>query len=103
MANCTIIKFTTKFLVMESGENSAGNIPMILGLQSFPGDVIHSSSYKSGKIYSGKNVLVVGSGNSGMEIAYDLATHGANTSIVIRSPVCTCTIHFHWVHDTFFV
>ncbi|KAI5022012.1 hypothetical protein ZWY2020_058742 [Hordeum vulgare] len=82
MAKCTIVKFTTKFLVVASGENSAENIPMILGLQSFPGDVIHSSSYKSGKSYSRKNVLVVGSGNSGMEIAYDLATHGANTSII---------------------
>ncbi|XP_037458707.1 probable indole-3-pyruvate monooxygenase YUCCA10 [Triticum dicoccoides] len=39
------------------------------------------------KSYSGMNVLVVGSGNSGMEIAYDLAAHGANTSIVIRSPI----------------
>ncbi|XP_044321123.1 probable indole-3-pyruvate monooxygenase YUCCA11 [Triticum aestivum] len=39
------------------------------------------------KSYSGMNVLVVGSGNSGMEIAYDLATHGANTSIIIRSPI----------------
>nr|TKW01332.1 hypothetical protein SEVIR_8G172800v2 [Setaria viridis] len=29
-----------------------------------------------------QNVLVVGCGNSGMEIAYDLASHGANTSIV---------------------
>uniref|UniRef100_A0A8I6X370 indole-3-pyruvate monooxygenase n=1 Tax=Hordeum vulgare subsp. vulgare TaxID=112509 RepID=A0A8I6X370_HORVV len=91
MAKCTIVKFTTKFLVVESGENSAENIPMILGLQSFPGDVIHSSNYKSGKSYSRKNVLVVGSGNSGMEIAYDLATHGANTSIIIRSPIHVMT------------
>ncbi|KAI4973651.1 hypothetical protein ZWY2020_041432 [Hordeum vulgare] len=37
------------------------------------------------------NVLVVGSGNSGMEIAYDLAAHGANTSIVIRSPIHVMT------------
>ncbi|XP_037424853.1 probable indole-3-pyruvate monooxygenase YUCCA10 [Triticum dicoccoides] len=43
------------------------------------------------KNYSGMNVLVVGSGNSGMEIAYDLATHGANTSIVIRSPIHVMT------------
>ena len=92
-----------KFLVVASGENSAENIPMIPGLENFPGDVIHSSSYKSGKSYSGKNVLVVGSGNSGMEIAYDLATHGANTSIVIRSPVCTRTIYFHWVHERKFL
>ncbi|XBI06793.1 hypothetical protein VPH35_134775 [Triticum aestivum] len=87
MAKSTIVRFTTKFLVVASGENSAENIPMIPGLQCFPGDVIQSSSYKSGKSYSGMNVLVVGSGNSGMEIAYDLAAHGANTSITIRSPV----------------
>ena len=99
MSKCTTFKFTAKFLVVASGENSAENIPMFPGLENFPGDGIHSSSYKSGKSYSGKNVLVIGSGNSGMEIAYDLATHGANTLIVIRSPVRTCTIYFHWVHE----
>ncbi|KAF7019669.1 hypothetical protein CFC21_032825 [Triticum aestivum] len=91
MSKCTTVKFTAKFLVVASGENSAENIPMFPGLENFPGDVIHSSSYKSGKSYSGKNVLVIGSGNSGMEIAYDLATHGANTSIVIRSPIHVMT------------
>ncbi|KAF7097944.1 LOW QUALITY PROTEIN: hypothetical protein CFC21_099721 [Triticum aestivum] len=90
MAKSTIVRFTAKFLVAASGENSVENIPMIPGLQSFPGDVIHSS-YKSGKSYSGMNVLVVGSGNSGMEIAYDLAAHGANTSIVIRSLIHVMT------------
>ncbi|XP_037419255.1 probable indole-3-pyruvate monooxygenase YUCCA11 [Triticum dicoccoides] len=43
------------------------------------------------KSYSGMNVLVVGSGNSRMEIAYDLAAHGANTSVVIRSPIHVMT------------
>ncbi|KAB1227221.1 putative indole-3-pyruvate monooxygenase YUCCA10 [Morella rubra] len=37
--------------------------------------------------YKSKDVLVVGCGNSGMEIAYDLSDHGASTSIVIRSPL----------------
>uniref|UniRef100_A0A453QJX9 indole-3-pyruvate monooxygenase n=1 Tax=Aegilops tauschii subsp. strangulata TaxID=200361 RepID=A0A453QJX9_AEGTS len=91
MAKSTIARFTAKFLVVASGENSVENIPMIPGLQSFPGEVIHSSSYKSGKSYSGMNVLVVGSGNSGMEIAYDLAAHGANTSIVVRNPIHVMT------------
>ncbi|KAF7045479.1 hypothetical protein CFC21_054582 [Triticum aestivum] len=91
MAKSTIVKFTAKFLVVASGENSAENIPMIHGLQSFPGDVIHSSSYNSGKSYFGMNVLVVGSGNSGMEISYDLVAHGANTSIIIRSPIHVMT------------
>ncbi|XP_051230396.1 probable indole-3-pyruvate monooxygenase YUCCA10 isoform X2 [Lolium perenne] len=91
VAEGTPINFSAKFLVVASGENSAENIPDIPGLHSFPGESIHSSRYKSGKSFSGKSVLVIGSGNSGMEIAYDLATHGANTSIVIRSPIHVMT------------
>ncbi|KAL6598545.1 hypothetical protein ACP70R_046244 [Stipagrostis hirtigluma subsp. patula] len=86
-----VVKYKARFLVVASGENSAENIPMIPGLNYFPGEVIHSSRYKSGSAYSGKNVLVVGCGNSGMEIAYDLAAHGANTSIIVRSPVHVMT------------
>ncbi|KAF8673434.1 hypothetical protein HU200_048999 [Digitaria exilis] len=87
VATSSVARYTSRFLVVASGENSAANIPMIPGLHDFAGEVIHSSRYKSGTTYSGKNVLVVGCGNSGMEIAYDLASHGANTSIVVRSPV----------------
>ncbi|XP_068312071.1 probable indole-3-pyruvate monooxygenase YUCCA11 [Pyrus communis] len=76
-----------KFLVVASGENSVGYIPQVRGLDGFNGQAIHSSKYENGKKYGGKNVLVVGSGNSGMEIAYDLSSSGANTSIVVRSPV----------------
>lgn len=95
MATSTAVKYTARFLVVASGENSEENIPVIPGLDNFPGEVIHSSRYKAGTTYSGKNVLVVGCGNSGMEIAYDLATYGANTSIVVRSPVCI--LHFYIV------
>uniref|UniRef100_A0A0E0MGL2 Flavin-containing monooxygenase n=1 Tax=Oryza punctata TaxID=4537 RepID=A0A0E0MGL2_ORYPU len=75
------------FLVVITGENSAASIPPVPSLTRFEGEAIHSSAYKSGRAYTGKRVLVVGAGNSGMEIAYDLATHGAHTSIVVRSPV----------------
>uniref|UniRef100_A0A453MLX6 indole-3-pyruvate monooxygenase n=2 Tax=Aegilops tauschii subsp. strangulata TaxID=200361 RepID=A0A453MLX6_AEGTS len=91
MAKCKIVNYRAKFLVVASGENSVENIPVIPGLENFPGVAIHSSCYKSGIDYSGRNVLVIGSGNSGMEIAYDLASHGANTSIIIRSPIHVMT------------
>ncbi|XBI43259.1 hypothetical protein VPH35_108051 [Triticum aestivum] len=91
MAKCKIVNYRAKFLVVANGENSVENIPVVPGLKNFPGVAIHSSCYKSGIDYSGKNVLVIGSGNSGMEIAYDLASHGANTSIVIRSPIHVMT------------
>jgi len=75
------------YLVVATGENSDEYIPMINGLESFEGEYLHSSEYLNGRSWYDKNVLVVGSGNSGMEIAYDLLNWGANTSIVIRSPV----------------
>ncbi|XP_059639589.1 probable indole-3-pyruvate monooxygenase YUCCA10 [Cornus florida] len=75
----------SEFLVVSCGENSEGFIPMLPGLDNFNGEVVHSNEYKSGLRYQGKKVLVVGCGNSGMEIAYDLSNFGAHTSIVVRN------------------
>jgi indole-3-pyruvate monooxygenase len=83
----TEIQYVARYLVVATGENGAARIPGIPGIESFPGEVTHSSTYKSGGSYAGQRVLVVGGGNSGMEIAYDLSSHGADTSIVVRSPV----------------
>ena len=55
--------------------------------EAFPGQVMHAVEYRSAEGMRGKAVLVVGSGNSGMEIAYDLAAAGAVTSIVVRGEV----------------
>ncbi|CAL5059224.1 unnamed protein product [Urochloa decumbens] len=81
------VLLTAKFLIVATGENAMGVLPEVPGIESFPGETLHSSTYRSGSVYAGKRVLVVGGGNSGMEIAYDLANHGADTSIVVRSPV----------------
>ncbi|KAI3783708.1 hypothetical protein L1987_42794 [Smallanthus sonchifolius] len=84
-------EYVGEFLVVATGENSQGFIPNVYGLDSFKGLVIHSSEYENGKKFGNKDVLVVGAGNSGMEIAYDLCNWGAQTSIVIRSPVHVLT------------
>ncbi|XP_010912600.1 probable indole-3-pyruvate monooxygenase YUCCA10 [Elaeis guineensis] len=78
-------RYTGKFLIVATGENNKSFIPNFFGQDSFTGTIIHSSNYKSGAPYAGQNVLVVGSGNSGMEIAYDLANFGAQTSLCVRS------------------
>ncbi|XP_039133769.1 probable indole-3-pyruvate monooxygenase YUCCA11 [Dioscorea cayenensis subsp. rotundata] len=81
-----IYMYKSKFVVVATGENAMKMIPEIFGLSTFPGEFIHSSEYKSPMKFAGKDVLVVGNGNSGMEIAYDLANSGVKTSILIRSP-----------------
>ncbi|KAJ0052815.1 hypothetical protein Pint_01068 [Pistacia integerrima] len=86
-----IEEYSGRFLVVASGETTDPFTPNIEGMDTFTGEVVHSTSYKNGKAYGDKSVLVVGSGNSGMEIALDLANHGAKTSIVVRSPVHVLT------------
>ncbi|XWS76492.1 hypothetical protein CRYUN_Cryun01aG0181100 [Craigia yunnanensis] len=80
-------EFTGRFLAVASGETSNPYTPEIEGLNTFPGDVLHSTLFRNGKAFRNQSVLVVGSGNSGMEIALELANHGAKSSIVVRSPV----------------
>ncbi|KAA0048476.1 YUCCA type flavin monooxygenase 12 [Cucumis melo var. makuwa] len=79
-------EFRSRFLVVATGETAEAYTPAVLGMEEFGGDLMHSTKFKSGKGFEGKNVLVVGAGNSGMEIALDLCLHAANTSLVVRSP-----------------
>lgn len=74
-------------VVVAAGYNRVPKEPCWPGQAGFRGDVRHSSEYRSGAGYRGQRVLVVGSGNSGAEIALDLWEHGARPSICIRGPV----------------
>ncbi|KAL6647653.1 hypothetical protein ACP70R_015090 [Stipagrostis hirtigluma subsp. patula] len=71
------MEYIGRWLVVATGENAESYVPDIPGLSGFAGEVTHASEYKSGEAYSGKRVLVVGCGNSGMEISLDLFDHGA--------------------------
>ena len=57
------------------------------GSESFAGAVIHSSEYRNPAPYEGKRVLVVGFGNSGGEIALDLANADIDVALAVRGPV----------------
>ena len=56
-------------------------------METFAGSIVHSSHYRNPSPYAGKRVLVVGYGNSGAEIALDLAEAGNKVAIAVRSPV----------------
>lgn len=82
----SVLGCVARRLVAAAGENDRMVLPEGLpGMETFPGTVMHAGEYRNGKGFEGKRVLVVGSGNSGMEIAYDLAVAGAAASVVVRS------------------
>jgi indole-3-pyruvate monooxygenase len=80
-------EYIGRWLVVATGENAEVVRPHISGIESFKGTVIHSSEYKTGFEYEDKKVLVVGCGNSGMEIALDLVSYNAKPSLVVRSSI----------------
>ncbi|XP_074568717.1 indole-3-pyruvate monooxygenase YUCCA2-like [Curcuma longa] len=80
-------EFTTRWLVVATGENAEPAVPGIPGMANFLGPVLHTSAYRSGEAYRGKRVLVVGCGNSGMEVALDLCDYNAIPTIVVRDTV----------------
>ena len=57
------------------------------GLETFRGAVAHSSAYRNPAPYAGKRALVVGFGNSGGEIALDLAEAEIDVTLAVRGPV----------------
>ncbi|KAM1031849.1 hypothetical protein ACFX13_036368 [Malus domestica] len=81
------VEYICRWLIVATGENAECVVPEIDGLSEFGGEVIHACEYKSGENFRGKKVLVVGCGNSGMEVSLDLCNHNAFPSMVVRSSV----------------
>ncbi len=79
-----------KVVVVATGQYGTPFLPEWPGMADFQGRFIHSVNYKTGSDYVGKRVLVIGSGNSGSEIATDLVEQGATfvaNSIRTPSPI----------------
>ncbi|NUT91642.1 MAG: NAD(P)/FAD-dependent oxidoreductase [Saccharothrix sp.] len=51
----------------------------------FTGEVLHSADYRVPEPFTGKHVLVVGSGNSATEIATDLVAHAQSVRLSVRT------------------
>jgi putative flavoprotein involved in K+ transport len=77
----------TRFVVVATGFNRDPHLPDWPGLDGFTGELVHSLEYRNAAPYRGRDVLVVGTGNSGAEIAVDLVEGGArDVMISVRTP-----------------
>jgi cation diffusion facilitator CzcD-associated flavoprotein CzcO len=74
-------------VVIATGIADAPYRPSWPGSELYQGSVVHSSEYRNPAPYAGKRVLVVGFGNSGGEIALDLASAGVDVTLAVRGPV----------------
>jgi hypothetical protein len=79
--------FAAPQLVLATGANREPLLPLLPGQHLFAGRVLHSREYRNAQAFHGRRVLVVGMGNTGAEIALDLAEQGVSVALSVRSPV----------------
>ena len=71
-------------LINATGVTWHANRPPIKGEESFKGKIMHSVEYRTPAEFDGKRVLIVGAGNSGVDIASDAATHAEQAFLSVR-------------------
>ncbi|MER5551013.1 NAD(P)/FAD-dependent oxidoreductase [Streptomyces sp. NPDC002793] len=77
---------TGRAVVVATGFNHTPRIPPWPGREGFTGELVHAADYRNPAPYAGKDVLVVGIGNTGAEIAADLVEGGASgVRIAVRT------------------
>ena len=79
--------YRARAVVLATGSNRVPNPEPIPGQEGFRGIIIHAAAYRNADPFDGQRVLVVGAGNTGAEIALDLAEHGAKPTLAVRTPV----------------
>ena len=77
----------TPAIVLATGNYSAPTIPAWPGLSRFNGEIVHSGDFTNAWPYRGRDVLVVGAGNSAADIAVQLVNDGARRIwLAVRTP-----------------
>jgi putative flavoprotein involved in K+ transport len=75
-----------RYLVVATGWDTVPVMPSWPGAETFTKELIHSSAFVTATTYAGRDVLVVGAGNSGFDIASHLVRAGARVTMSMRTP-----------------
>jgi len=79
--------FPAEHVVVAAGYEHTPYVPEWPGRDRFRGALLHAADYRNPEPFRDRDVLVVGPGCSGMEIAYDLAEGGAaRVRLAVRTP-----------------
>ena len=81
-----------RHIIFATGVSSIAQSPRLLGLEIFAGTVLHSGHYTEGSAWRGRKVMVLGTGNSGHDVAQDLQASGAQVTLIQRSPTYIVSI-----------
>jgi len=75
-----------RHLVFATGVSAIPVAPDLPGQEDFRGTILHSGAYTEGQAWQGRRAVVLGTGNSGHDVAQDLHGAGAHVTMIQRSP-----------------
>lgn len=78
---------TATYVILAIGQLSVASTPAIPGLETFSGEIVHSSTWNPSLTVSGKRVAVVGNGASGLQVIETVAPDVAKLVSIQRTPV----------------
>ncbi len=79
-------RLAARAVVAASGGFGRPHVPDLPGLTGFTGRLLHAAGYRRPEPFAGRRVVVVGAGNSAVQIAVELA-QVATVSLASREPV----------------
>lgn len=97
--------YTANTVISATGPFNTPHIPNLSGADLFQGKTLHAYYYCVPEVYANQHVVVVGSRDSAMQIAYDLAPY-ARVTMAVRHPLRFMPRYFlgksifWWLHDT---
>ncbi len=77
---------TRHIVLATGGTGGRPRVPELPGLADFTGTVIHSSQYRSATDHDVARAIVVGTGSSAHDVAFDLSNHGVKVTMLQRGP-----------------
>ncbi|CAG5075607.1 Similar to At1g12200: Flavin-containing monooxygenase FMO GS-OX-like 2 (Arabidopsis thaliana) [Cotesia congregata] len=69
-----------------NGHYSEPKIPKISGIETFSGDVMHSHDYRCPEKYTGKTVIILGAGPSGIDIGIEITGYATHVYLSHNGP-----------------
>ena len=75
-----------RYVVVATGWDAVPVMPEWPGRDDYAGDLLHSADFFCPDGYRGREVLIVGAGNSGVDIAGHLVRAGAKVTVSMRTP-----------------
>ena len=78
------VKVAFEYVFIATGHHWKPYEPLFEGMENFKGQIMHSHNYRDASLFQDKKCLVIGIGNSGVDMAVELSYHAKQVFLSSR-------------------